>query len=152
MPTVMPTGAIFGDTGRNNDLDQIGEFGLFMRIFGTRRYSMVIADSISGSVSEGSNPSPAAYKSPAKSAKYLERGRQNTVLKTVATPTQHAAEMAAALEGWHHGGGGEEGSVRGADRKGDRVVQPTRVLPVVSVLSLVSVEYGGPGEQFRVGE
>jgi hypothetical protein len=55
----------------------------------------------------------------------------------------HAAEMAAALDGWHYAGGGKEGSVRGADRKGDRVVQPTRVLPVVSVLSLVSVEYGG---------
>ena len=60
----MPTGAIFGDTGRNNDLDQIGEFGLFMRVFGTRRYSMEMADSISGSVSPGSNPGPAAPEKP----------------------------------------------------------------------------------------
>ena len=62
---------------------------------------------------------------------------------TTTSELGHAAEMAAALDRWHHVGGGKEGSVRGADRKGDRVVQPTRVLPVVSVLSLVSVEYGG---------
>ena len=60
MPTLMPTEAVFGDTGRNRNLSQTREIGLFTRLFRTARYKAVLAAPISESLSPGSNPGPAA--------------------------------------------------------------------------------------------